>query len=90
MATGKQRVWVIVATGKKFDMLAKTIQLLQKQYEAGALNQQAGRRAVSPEQVEIGRMKAENLRLKTEVSILKKQRRISLARGCDTRSSKAT
>ena len=47
----------------------------EKQYEAGELTKDAGRRAVSPEQAEIGRMKRELSRLKMEVSILKKQRR---------------
>ena len=59
-------------TGKKFDVLPKLVQQWEKQYQAGALTQDAGRRTVSPEQAEIARMKAENSRLKMEVSILKK------------------
>ena len=58
--------------GKKFDVLPKLVQQWEKQYEAGALTREAGRRQVSPEQAEIARMKAENSRLKMEVSILKK------------------
>ena len=48
------------------------MQRWEKHYKAGALTQDAGRRTVSPEQGEIARMKAENSRLKMEVSILKK------------------
>ena len=59
-------------TGKQFDVLPKLVQQWEKQYQAGALTQDAGRRTVSPEQAEIARMKAENSRLKMEVSILKK------------------
>ena len=59
-------------TGAKFDLLPKLVQQWEKQYQAGALTQDAGRRTVSPEQPEIARMKAENSRLKMEVSILKK------------------
>ena len=59
-------------TGAKFDLLPKLVQQWEKQYQAGALTQDAGRRTVSPEQAEIARMKAENSRLKMEVSILKK------------------
>lgn len=55
-------------TGAKFDLLPKLVQQWEKQYQAGALTQYAGRRAVSPEQ-------AENSRLKMENAILKKQRR---------------
>ena len=61
-----------VETGKKFDVLPKLGQKWEKLYESGALTKEAGRRLVSPEQAEITRMKAENSRLKMEVSILKK------------------
>ncbi len=59
-------------TGSKFDVSPKLVQQWEKLYEAGALTQAAGRRTVSPEQAEIARMKAENSRLKMEVSILNK------------------
>jgi len=59
-------------TGAKFDLLPKLVQQWEKQYQAGALTQDAGRRTVSPEQAEIARMTAENSRLNVEVSILKK------------------
>ena len=59
-------------TGAKFDLLAKLVQQWEKQYEAGALTQDAGRRTVSPEQAEIARMKSELSRLKMENAILKK------------------
>ena len=58
--------------GRKFDVLPKLIQQWEKQYEAGQLTQAAGRRAVSPEQAEITRLRAELSRSKMEVSILKK------------------
>ena len=62
----------VTQTGAKFDLLPQLVQQWEKQYEAGALTQDAGRRAVSPEQAEIGRMKSELSKLKMEVSILKK------------------
>ena len=58
--------------GRKFDVLPKLIQQWEKQYEAGQLTAAAGRRAVSPEQAEITRLRAELSRAKMEVSILKK------------------
>ena len=61
-----------VECGRKFDVLPKLIQQWEKQYEAGQLTQAAGRRAVSPEQAEITRLRAELSRAKMEVSILKK------------------
>ena len=61
-----------VDCGRKFDVLPKLIQQWEKQYEAGQLTQAAGRRAVSPEQAEITRLRAELSRSRMEVSILKK------------------
>ena len=58
--------------GRKFDVLPKLIQQWEKQYEAGQLTTAAGRRAVSPEQAEITRLRAELSRSKMEVAILKK------------------
>ena len=58
--------------GRKFEVLPKLIQQWEKQYEAGQLTTVAGRRAVSPEQAEIARLRAELSRSKMEVSILKK------------------
>lgn len=57
---------------RKFDVLPKLIQRWEKQYEAGELTVLAGRRAVSPEQAEIARLRAELSQSKMEVSILKK------------------
>ncbi|NJL18681.1 MAG: transposase [Nitrospira sp.] len=62
----------LAQTGKKFDVLPKLVKDWERLYEAGELTEEAGRRAVSPEQAEIARMKAENSRLKIEVAILKK------------------
>ena len=59
-------------TRAKFDLPPKLVQQWEKQYQAGALTQDAGRRTVSPEQAEIARMKAANSRMKMEVFILKK------------------
>ncbi len=58
--------------GRKFEVLPKLIQQWEKQYEAGQLTLAAGRRAVSPEQAENARLRAELSRAKMEVSILKK------------------
>ena len=57
---------------RKFDVLPKLIQHWEKQYDAGQLTVAAGRRAVSPEQEEITRLRAELSRSKMEVSIVKK------------------
>ena len=58
--------------GRKFEVLPKLVQQWERQYEAGELTAAAGRRAVSPEQAEITRLRAELSRSKMEVSILKK------------------
>lgn len=58
--------------GRKFEILPKLIQAWEKQYEAGQLTAVAGRRAVSPEQAENARLRAELSRAKMEISILKK------------------
>jgi transposase len=57
---------------QKFDVLPKLILNWEKQYDAGQLTVASGRRAVSPEQEEITRLRAELSRAKMEVSILKK------------------
>ena len=58
--------------GRKFEILPKLIQDWEKQYEAGQFTAVAGRRAVSPEQAENARLRAELSRAKMEASILKK------------------
>jgi transposase len=58
--------------GRKFEVLPKLVQHWEKQYEAGQLTVAAGRRAVSPEQAEITRLRADLSRSRMEVSILKK------------------
>jgi transposase len=58
--------------GRKFEVLPKLVQHWEEQYEAGELTVAAGRRAVSPEQAEITRLRADLSRAKMEVSILKK------------------
>jgi len=58
--------------GRKFEVLPKLVQQWEQQYEAGQLTQAAGRRAVSPEQAENTRLRAELSRSRMEVSILKK------------------
>jgi transposase len=62
----------LVECGRKFEVLPKLVQHWEKQYEAGELTVAAGRRAVSPEQAEITRLRADLSRAKMEVSILKK------------------
>ncbi len=59
-------------SARKFEVLPKLIQHWEKQYEAGELTLAAGRRAVSPEQAEITRLRADLSRARMEVSILKK------------------
>ena len=58
--------------GRKFEVLPKLIQQWEKHYEAGQLTAVTGRRAVSPEQAENTRLRAELSRARMEVSILKK------------------
>ena len=58
--------------GHKFEVLPKLVKQWEKQYEAGQLTQAAGRRAVSLEQAEITRLRADLSRARMEVSILKK------------------
>lgn len=61
-----------VETGRKFDVLPKLVQQWERLYEAGKLTAEAGRRAVSPEQAELARMRSELSRVKMENAILKK------------------
>ena len=61
-----------VECARKFEILPKLLQHWEKQYEAGELTVVAGRRAVSPEQAEIARLRADLSRARMEVSILKK------------------
>ncbi len=56
---------------REFDVLAKLVQRWEKQYEVAQLKVASGRRAVSPEQAEISRLRAELSRSKIEVTILK-------------------
>jgi len=58
--------------GRKFEVLPKLIHDWEKQYDAGQLTVASGRRAVSPEQAEITRLRAELSRSRMEVTILKK------------------
>ena len=58
--------------GRKFEVLPKLIRDWEKQYDAGQLTVASGRRAVSPEQAEITRLRAELSRSRMEVNILKK------------------
>ncbi len=68
----KAEILSFVETGQKFDVLPNLVQQWEKLYEAGALPHSAGRRAVSAEQAEIGRMKRARSKLKMENAILKK------------------
>lgn len=76
-----------IECGRKFDVLPKLIQAWEKQYEAGRLTEAAGRRAVTPEQAEIYRLRAVLLRGKMEVAILKKRQRTSRKTFCEEHSS---
>ena len=65
--------------GRKFDVLPKLVQRWEKQYEAGQLTVAAGRRAISPEQAENLRLRAELSRARMEVSILMAQGHVEKA-----------
>jgi transposase-like protein len=69
--------------GRKFDVLPKLIQAWKKQYEAGQLTEAAGRCALSPEQAEFTRLRAELLRSRMEVAILKKRQHTSRKTVCE-------
>ena len=65
--------------GRKFDVLSKRVQRWEKQYAAGQLTVAAGRRAISPEQAENLRLRAELSRARMEVSILMAQGHVEKA-----------
>ena len=65
--------------GRKFDVLPKLVQRWERQYEAGQLTIAAGRRAISPEQAENLRLRAELSRARMEVSILMAQGHVEKA-----------
>ncbi len=59
------------ATGKELGVSEQTIRNWVKAFDAGKLNG-AGAKPVTPEQMELSRLRAENVRLKRENEILKK------------------
>lgn len=61
----------IPATAKELDLSDQTLRNWVKAAAAGKLNG-AGSKAVSPEAMELSRLRAENARLKREVEIVKK------------------
>jgi transposase len=59
------------AAAKELGLIEQTLRNWVKAADAGKLNG-AGAKPVSPEQMELSRLRAENVRLKREVEILKK------------------
>jgi transposase len=57
--------------GRELGLVDQTLRNWLKAAEAGKLNA-AGARAITPEQMELSRLRAENARLKMHVDILKK------------------
>ena len=59
------------AAAKELGLIEQTLRNWVKAVDAGKLNG-AGAKPVTPEQMELSRLRAENVRLKREVEILKK------------------
>lgn len=59
------------AAAKELGLIEQTLRNWVKAADAGKLNG-AGAKPVTPEQMELSRLRAENVRLKREVEILKK------------------
>jgi transposase-like protein len=59
------------AVAKELGLIEQTLRNWVKAYDAGRLNG-PGARKVTPEEMELSRLRAENIRLKREMEILKK------------------
>ena len=75
--SGRQK---IAASGTRLGIAEQTLSNWRKMAKAGKL---AAGKPVTPEQMELSRLKAENARLKMEVEILKKRRRTSRGNRCE-------
>ena len=69
---------------KELGLIEQTLRNWVKAAAAGRLNG-AGAKEVRPEQMELSRLRAENVRLKRENDILKKRRRTSQGTRCEVR-----
>ena len=72
------------AVAKELGLIEQTLRNWVKAVAAGTLNG-AGAKVVTPEQMELSRLRAENVRLKRENEILKKRRRTSHGTRCEVR-----
>ena len=69
---------------KELGLVEQTLRNWVKAADAGKLNA-AGGKVITPEQMELSRLRAENIRLKRENEILKKRRRTSQGKLCEVR-----
>ena len=72
------------AAAKELGLIEQTLRNWVKAAAAGRLNG-AGAKVVTPEQMELSRLRAENVRLKRENEILKKRRRTLQGTSCEVR-----
>lgn len=72
------------AVAKDLGLVGQTLRNWVKSFDAGKLNG-PGARKVTPEEMELSRLHAENIRLKRESEILKKRRRTSQRMFCEVR-----
>jgi transposase-like protein len=72
------------AAAKELGLVEQTLRNWVKAAAAGTLNG-AGATVVTPEQMELSRLRAENVRLKRENEIQKKRRRTSQGTRCEVR-----
>ena len=72
------------AVAKDLGMIEQTLRNWVKAAAAGKLNG-AGAKVVTPEQMELSRLRAENIRLKRECEILKKRLHTSREKRCEVR-----
>ncbi len=85
LAVGRVKEGLSVgAAAKELGLVEQTLRNWVKSAAAGTLNG-AGARPVTPEQMELSRLRADNVRLRREVEILKKRRRISQRVRCEIR-----
>lgn len=74
----------VSAVARELGMSEQTLRNWIKASEAGKLNG-AGAKVVTPEQMELSRLRAENKRLQMELEIAKKKRRTSRRTCCEVR-----
>jgi len=72
------------AVARDLGLVEQTLRNWVKAAAAGTLNG-AGSKVVTPEEMELSRLRAENIRLKRENEILKKRRRTSPRTRCEVR-----